>query len=547
MKYIIALFWVLFLALSTTAQTPGQVGNVITIESTIPFQGYEETSAYLGRGEYQIYYDNIDGVLDNPLIVVDGFDAEDVSDTNSIFHYFTYGDPAINILEDLRDEGVDVIVLNFPNYIRPADGADINGGADYIERNGLVLINLIETIKSDMVGSQEIALIGPSMGGLVTRYALTYMEQHAIEHQSGLWISFDSPHRGANIPITLQYLINYVAELGGDADVVAMRDIRLNSVASKQMLLDHYTAHLLSGETIAQDYNIQLPTPVALYRNTFTTTMNALGFPTNTRNVSIVNGSRNGVMVESPGATLIDSALDLGNNLGLDIKMYFTPTASTTDFKVDILQPTYYGSPFGPVYETVASSPSYTSGLDSAPGGTVLFDDFFGTDATGILLQFQNALLLDNFSFIPVLSSLSIVENDWYNSIDGSETTPFDSYYTPLLNEKHLTMTNANAAFMWAELAAFFSVVSVEDFPTNKFKILENPVKETLKLQLNNQFTYDKLNVTIVTISGQQVSSYEYVNPSGVLEIPSPNTNGYYLIYLSDTKTTKVKKVIVQH
>ena len=47
------------------------------------------------------------------------------------------------------------------------------------------------------------------MGGLIARYGLSFMEQNSMNHETRLYISFDSPHLGANIPVSFQYLINY--------------------------------------------------------------------------------------------------------------------------------------------------------------------------------------------------------------------------------------------------------------------------------------------------------------------------------------------------
>jgi len=406
---------ILFASLTTLAQTPGEVGPITSINSFTTFQGYDESDPYYGEGEYQIYYDNIDGVFDKPLVIVDAFDPDDSNDISDLYGFLTYNTPPQNYLDELRDTGVDIIILNFPTYVRAADGATINGGADYLERNGLILVNLIETINASKVGDQEMIVVGPSMGGLVSRYALTYMEQNTMDHKAGLWISFDSPHYGANIPISFQYAVNYVAEMSADADMIEMRDVQLNSPAAKQMLLDHYKSHLQSGSEYLQDLTKQLPIPHD-FRNTFMTELNSLGFPLETRNIAISNGSNNATMIETPGAEIMNSSLDFGSDVGADMRLHYTPVSNTSNYEVDYIQPTYAGSPFGAAYYTYAESPAITSGLDSAPGGSVLFESFFGSDPTGIQLQILDALLLDAFSFIPSLSSMAIDEADWYDA-----------------------------------------------------------------------------------------------------------------------------------
>ncbi|HAT64859.1 MAG TPA: hypothetical protein DCS66_09685 [Flavobacteriaceae bacterium] len=97
------------------------------------------------------------------------------------------------------------------------------------------------------------------MGGLIARYGLAYMEANSIPHETRLYISFDSPHRGANIPISLQYLINYFAQDVGDPTALALVDQVLGSPAAKEMLADHLLGHLMAGDPIQQDPTKLLP------------------------------------------------------------------------------------------------------------------------------------------------------------------------------------------------------------------------------------------------------------------------------------------------
>ena len=219
-----------------------QVSSQI-ITSTIAYQGYDESQAYFGEGEYQLFLDNIDGVLDKPIIIIDGFDPGDERDISMLYNGLNFNGE--NLADILRDEGYDFIALNAPLYT--TDGKDIDGGADYIQRNAMVLVELIDFINNEKVGSEELVIIGPSMGGLIARYGLSYMEQNSMDHETRLYISFDSPHLGANIPVCFQYLINYFAKEQDNTEAQATVDNLLNSPAAKEMLIDHYSGHLLAG------------------------------------------------------------------------------------------------------------------------------------------------------------------------------------------------------------------------------------------------------------------------------------------------------------
>ena len=39
-------------------------------------------------------------------------------------------------------------------------------------------------------------VIGYSMGGLIARYALAYMEEQGIAHETRLYVSYDAPQKG---------------------------------------------------------------------------------------------------------------------------------------------------------------------------------------------------------------------------------------------------------------------------------------------------------------------------------------------------------------
>jgi hypothetical protein len=73
---------------------------------------------------------------------------------------------------------------------------------------------------------------GFSMGGLVSRYALAKLEAQCLDHQTSVYISFDSPHFGAWIPISLQNLAHFLK-----ATPVLSKQI--NSPASRQLLWVH--------------------------------------------------------------------------------------------------------------------------------------------------------------------------------------------------------------------------------------------------------------------------------------------------------------------
>lgn len=510
---------------------------VETITATIAFQGYDETQPYFGQGEYEIYLDNVDGILDNPVIVLDGFDPGDSRDIAGLYASLSFDGQ--NMADILRDEGFDIVVLNAPLY--NTDGKDIDGGADYIQRNAMVLIALIQKLNTDKVGDAKLVVLGPSMGGLIGRYALAYMENNSLDPETRLYISFDAPHRGANIPISLQYLINYFAEQVGDATAQQVVDQLLNSPAAKEMLVDHYLGHLLSGSTYEQDPTKVLPLGAPDFRDAFQAELDALGFPTNVRNVAMINGSGNGTTTGTPGATVVDTNLTIDATTDVDVALKFTPAANQTNTVTDVTV-NVFGIPIN-TYQTTAQSPSTTDGVDSAPGGTGSISDALG-DGGGnpVLIEFINAIQQDIYSFIPTMSSLAINNPNWFETPDLNNS-PFVNFYIPAENEPHVTVTAESAQFAMDEIRNTLSV-QTHTFG-NSFILAQNPVEQTINIY-QNTFSTGNLTATVYSYTGQLLMQKSWTNPDFEIVWPHHLSQGIYLLKLDDGKSLQTLKMVVE-
>lgn len=150
--------------------------------------------------------------------------------------------------------------------------------------NALYLVNLIQELKNTAPNDEPFIIMGESMGGVIARYALTYMEskQFASQdnspffieaadpqnaeyisthpsirdlpnswnhlermHNTRLFISIDAPHQGANVPISIQKLYKYViGQIGpfigtGFTSITSAFNLFLESKAAKQLLIYH--------------------------------------------------------------------------------------------------------------------------------------------------------------------------------------------------------------------------------------------------------------------------------------------------------------------
>ena len=422
---------------------------------------------FKGWGEMEIFY-SADNILDKPIFVIDGFDPLDTRNINSIYQALNFGSG--NLGDIVRENGYDVVVLNFPTYFREEDQVWVYGGADYIERNSMLLVELIKFINNQKVGDKKNVVIGPSMGGLISRYALNYMESIGVDHETRLYISFDAPHAGANVPIGFQHMFNYLAygldTWVGDFSVESLRpvvDRMLKSPAARQMLWDHFESHLSDG--VAEfDNNNSLPQShpfFSIFYNAIDN-VNSFEYPQNTRNVSIINGSGslnpyydiNGNAV-NPGFQSLDATMpDVSNGADAYLDTWYTPYINQTIPVSNI----YIDAPWwcfcDITTEAVAQSHGHTDGVDSAPGG--LFDilsiaeDYTGEDP--IITQFTNQLATNYFTFIPAISGMDYFTNNWYEYMNNPDNPPFEAWSIPKENEIHMQLTETNVEFALNEI-----------------------------------------------------------------------------------------------
>jgi hypothetical protein len=187
-----------------TNRNPDPLVEDFTLTSTIPFQGYDESAPILGKIEYRVFYHTNNGntqkTLVKPIVIIDGFDPLDqrkiqdadspkpADEHNSIEEMMIYYDNAgvkQFIIPELRNLGYDVVIVNHPVYTR--GNKTIDGGADYIERNAMNHVTLYQHLNNEVFSNgsnQQLVLVGPSMGGQISRYALAYMEKityHTIQ------------------------------------------------------------------------------------------------------------------------------------------------------------------------------------------------------------------------------------------------------------------------------------------------------------------------------------------------------------------------------
>lgn len=314
---------------------------------------------------YRVYYsqNNTQKLIQKPIVIIDGFDPGDkrrIEDcdceqdaecankykTNGVFDplkhksivdmmvYYENTDTPLYLLPILRNEGYDVIIVNFPNYqttnLINGQPVTIDGGAYYIESNAMSVVKLLKDVKQKLIANSsihQIAIIAPSMAGQISRYALSYMEKKFQEtalpewqHHVYLWVSVDSPHLGANIPLGDQALLSLVKSSSNVANEFYVN--QLNSPAAKQQLIEFHGKKqepnpfypMLSSNPY--NYNYHIAEPSLLNAQTISQGMSfdrgndyfkmhydnqnnngsigSGGWPVNLRKIAVVNGSLSG-------------------------------------------------------------------------------------------------------------------------------------------------------------------------------------------------------------------------------------------------------------
>ncbi|MBR9844859.1 MAG: T9SS type A sorting domain-containing protein [Algicola sp.] len=518
-----------------------------------PFKGYKtDDPRILPEIDYRIFYADESFHSDlnvyKPVIIIDGFDPGDrrkIQDcdceedpecasenlTNGVFdpdkhrsmtdlmrYENTLGENE-NILMNLRSQGYDVIMVNQPTYtttnIDNNQEVTIDGGAYYIESNALALVKLIKDIKlklAEVNSTEEIAIVGPSMGGQISRYALAYMEKKFAEtndedwnHNTGLWVSVDSPHLGANIPAGDQALIYLISSLGNNDDANNFYNKDLGSVAARQQLIEFHrdvpslhsiNENNLNGRVIPQGFSAD---DGSLYYKTYYNNQeanglpNSHGYPQNLRKISLVNGSLTGKTIGHNSENVLNIRgfqrvnIDLFvGSISFDVHIaslesYFMPSYGSGYKKIARFKK-------GPFEDITHKSPNINSrdNMDIVPGGWFAAQNDIAKSILGttpingvngsfwefpldnIAYWLSGALgssrfeLRDfrpNHSFIPSFSAIAHKNPDqsWLNPLDYNlvcqDETYFDSYFGHDENTQHTSFTKKSAKWLFEELA----------------------------------------------------------------------------------------------
>ncbi len=138
--------------------------------------------------------------LRNPVIFIEGQDVLNEFRFDRLYRLINiYASNPTGLINKLHNDGRDLIILDFGD-MRNRNLRDLS---ETVRR----LINYVNQHLDPAVSSNKLTVAGHSMGGVLARYTLAKMEQTYCEnHNVGLYVSYDAPHKGANVALGFQEL-----------------------------------------------------------------------------------------------------------------------------------------------------------------------------------------------------------------------------------------------------------------------------------------------------------------------------------------------------
>jgi len=328
--------------------------------------------------------------------------------------------------EQLTALGYDLVYLDFSD------------GATHIQSNAMTLVELLDYLNNPAnrtADANETIVTAASMGGQVARFALAWMEQQGLCHNSKIYLSIDSPHRGANIPLGIQYMIDRLrGMIIGGSTFDTQRD-KLLRPASQQMMVYHFDP---GAATLRSQWQAWQAAPGS--------------YPSLLRKIAIADGNRLGqsLLGAFPGMSLLTSTFSSSAFAGWDRNVANSlPGAGSRGHDNVIFS---YKPEFSRAWHFTQVNSSYPT-YDQAPGGTRPTTSDAEKESYGFLKSGS-----DYQTFIPAISALDVVaagpiyKPDLYYNIEDNITDPtrpdpskyaFEAYYAPRgISEPHINITD---------------------------------------------------------------------------------------------------------
>lgn len=515
------------------------VGNTYTPPASNAYPaGHPNNNPVNAGGVVHILYANPDHLMRKPFIFVEGFDPIVEANDKYVINdpsgaVLGYGSVRWDVLMTGRRESFDVNPAEpgvphnsqfelFPSLIAGLRSrgydiiyVDFADAGTYVQANSEFLIDVIEEVNAEKNGDEKIVLMGASMGGIIGRYALAKMEKEGKTHCVGLFGTVDSPHNGANIPLSLQAFSWFFHKTGTSANSQKAWKA-LDSPAARQMLLQHLGEEVQAGKVDILnvghshveplDFSELTGSDYGALREGFLSDFASVGWPQQPRKIAMLDGMKNGTLPNShgysPGGVFYNAsgyanAADFGTVFKLLMRASNGAPANENDgytvwyadncFKSSI-QPApdrtlfsaakpsdmnpCFGSQVPYKYHSIhLESNSDLLWLDNAPGGIRLDMREVNNEIRKEILgqdnvTFNNPAYFPISTFVPTWSSLAmgtaLNNTNLFVDLTAAEFAEanlpnvkvpnFDNFYAPATNLRHVELDGGMVAFIFGEL-----------------------------------------------------------------------------------------------
>ena len=280
--------------------TSTPLDGIETFTSLSTYEGYQPSA------RVSIKYGTGSSSLTRPLIFAEGFDPftdpYKILNGSSVSSIDTTG-VGLNRIGHLNDvlgaaglDSLDIVYIDWLDSQAP------------IEANADILQQVIRWVNNEKSGNGKNLLVGESMGGLIARYALRTMELANEQHECISYVSIDTPHYGANIPLCVlfaaQHLYDFLQiesdSILNDLCSFLIRDRTGNTTASANVYLNELL-NLRTAPSVRQMLVHYVNANYELDSSSYSSLQSLLsicGFPqgdsgVGIRNLTISNGGSN--------------------------------------------------------------------------------------------------------------------------------------------------------------------------------------------------------------------------------------------------------------
>ena len=360
-----------------------------------PDESWELQAANGNRGIAYVYRARGQTKLTRPMIVAEGFPGG---------YPCTYLYELLNqhdTLEALRSAGYDLILLSFAN------------GMDLIQNNAQVMQACI--VRAMQHTPAPLVVSGVSMGGLVARYALAEMEARGQAHNTRIFLTMDTPHRGAYTNLCSQWFAQYFANAAPLAGSFAAL---LNSPANQQFVMSWFNGRDAQASPL---------------RLAFSEALETIGnYPQLPRRLAIACGNGSGQRSHAAQAP----ALDWSGSPLANARLWTLPEGTATP---GLIASGYSLLATGSVADSLSSTSQWS--WEGAPGGQNLYNFYSAVIAQGIGYG-TVATPIAQTCAVPTVSALDL-PGDPFAPVPapGTGLSPFEDYICCESNQLHLHFT----------------------------------------------------------------------------------------------------------